>query len=214
MYRRLGVAVSAMTKWRILPETTAPALSGGNTRMLKSVKSALVIGLGIVSLAAAPRAGAQTIVEIAAGNPNFSTLVAAVKAAGLVDALNGAGPITVFAPTNAAFAKIPEAKLKELLKPENKKQLVAILTYHVVPGKVTAADVLALKNGTKVATLEGGKVTVQSHPNVKVNQARVTKTDITASNGVIHVIDAVLIPPPGQAKKTQMSSAEVTSCAK
>lgn len=138
-------------------------------------------------------AQAQDIVDVAAGNPEFSTLVAAVKAAGLVDTLKGAGPFTVFAPTNAAFAKIPKAKLDALLK--DKAALTKILTYHVIPGKVMAADVVKLKNGTKVKTVEGSTITVKVKPGVMVNNAKVIKTDVSASNGVIHVIDTVIMPP-------------------
>lgn len=137
------------------------------------------------------------IVDTAAGAPNFKTLVAAVKAAGLVDTLKGAGPFTVFAPTDAAFDKLEKSKpgtIASLLKPENKAKLVAILTYHVVPGKVTAADVLGLKNGAKVKTVNGESVTVHNKHGVRVNNAHVIKTDIECSNGVIHVIDTVLLP--------------------
>jgi uncharacterized surface protein with fasciclin (FAS1) repeats len=133
----------------------------------------------------------STIVEIAAGNPDFSTLVAAVQAAGLVDTLNGEGPFTVFAPTNAAFAKLPEGTVENLLKPENKDQLVAVLTYHVVPGKVLAADVAGLKSA---GTVNGKPVRIDTSSGVKVENATVTATDIEASNGVIHVIDTVILP--------------------
>jgi uncharacterized surface protein with fasciclin (FAS1) repeats len=135
---------------------------------------------------------AGTIVDVAAGNADFETLVAAVKAAGLVETLSGEGPFTVFAPTDEAFAKLPAGTLEDLLKPENKDKLVAILTYHVVAGKVTAADVVKLDTATTVngqaadITVAGGKV--------KVDAANVTATDIKASNGVIHVIDAVILP--------------------
>ena len=135
---------------------------------------------------------AGTIVAVAAGNPDFSTLVDAVKAAGLVDTLNSAGPLTVFAPTNAAFAKLPAGTMEGLLKPENKAKLTAILTYHVVAGKVTAADVVKLKSAD---TVNGKAVKITAgHHGVKLNDAIVTATDIKASNGLIHVIDSVLIP--------------------
>ena len=134
----------------------------------------------------------KTIVSIASGNQNFSTLVAALKAADLVETLSASGPFTVFAPTNAAFAKIPKATLANLLKPENKEQLQKVLTYHVVPGTVTSK---MLKSG-KVATVEGGNVTVKiSGKNVRVNNAKVIMPDVKASNGVIHAIDTVLMPP-------------------
>jgi len=134
----------------------------------------------------------KDIVGIAAGSSDFSTLVAAVKAAGLVETLQGDGPFTVFAPTNAAFAKIPAATLNDLLKPENKAKLQAILTYHVVPGKVMAKDVVGLKSAKSV---EGGKIKISVKDGaVMVDDANVTATDIVALNGVIHVIDTVIMP--------------------
>lgn len=132
------------------------------------------------------------IVEVAAGNSDFSTLVAAVKAAGLVDVLSGDGPFTVFAPTNEAFAKLPAGTVESLLKPENREQLVAILTYHVVPGKVMAADVVALQSAT---TVEGSDISISAGDSgVTVDSANVVATDVAASNGVIHVIDSVILP--------------------
>lgn len=133
----------------------------------------------------------QTLVEIAAGNENFSTLVAAVKAAGLAEALSGEGPFTIFAPTNAAFEKLPKGTLELLLKSENKDKLASILKYHVVSGKVMAADVKPMA----VKTLEGSsfEVTVMDGK-VKVGGADVLKTDLVGKNGVIHVIDAVIMP--------------------
>ena len=134
----------------------------------------------------------QTVVDIAVGNPDFSTLVAALKAAGLVDTLSGAGPFTVFAPTNAAFAKLPAGTLDNLLKPENKAQLTAILTYHVVAGKVLAADVVKLSSAK---TVQGSEVAISVNGSaVKVDGANVVSTDIVGSNGVIHVIDSVIMP--------------------
>ncbi|MBX7222227.1 MAG: fasciclin domain-containing protein [Blastocatellia bacterium] len=122
----------------------------------------------------------------------FTTLVSAIKAAGLVDTLRGNGPFTVFAPTDEAFAKLPKGTLESLLKPENKDQLVKILTYHVVAGKVTAEQVVKLKDAK---TVQGGKINIKVAGNkVKVNDATVTKTDIMTGNGVIHVIDTVLLP--------------------
>lgn len=132
------------------------------------------------------------IVDTAVAAGSFTTLVAAVKAAGLVDVLKGDGPYTVFAPTDEAFAKIPVHTLQSLLKPENRDKLVKILTYHVVPGKLDAQDVLAL-NGAK--TVQGGRLRFGTSKNtVRVNNANVLKTDINTSNGVIHVIDTVLLP--------------------
>ena len=131
------------------------------------------------------------IVEVAAGNKSFKTLVAAVKAAGLVDTLKGKGPYTVFAPTDAAFAKLPKGTLQNLLKPENKKKLISILTYHVVPGRVLAKEV---KSG-RVKTANGSSFEIKlTEVGVTVNNAKVVATDVMASNGVIHVIDTVIIP--------------------
>ncbi len=133
-----------------------------------------------------------TIVDVAAGNADFETLVAAVKAAGLVETLSGKGPFTVFAPTDAAFAKLPAGTVENLLKPENKDKLVALLTYHVVAGEVLAADVVGLDNAT---TVNGAVADITvTGSTVKVDEATVTATDIKASNGVIHVIDTVIMP--------------------
>ena len=133
------------------------------------------------------------IVETAVAAGQFKTLAAALEAAGLVDALTGEGPFTVFAPTDEAFAKLPAGTVESLLKPENKEKLKAILLYHVVPGNVTAKQVMKL-NGRTVKTLEGASIKVSTTHGVTVNDARVTKTDVQASNGVIHVIDTVLLP--------------------
>jgi uncharacterized surface protein with fasciclin (FAS1) repeats len=123
---------------------------------------------------------------------HFNTLVAAVKAAGLVDTLKGPGPFTVFAPTDEAFAKLPPGTLESLLKPENKAKLKSILTYHVIAGKVMAGDVVKLSSAK---TVEGEAVSIKTmNGAVMVDNAHITKTDIVASNGVIHVIDAVLLP--------------------
>lgn len=134
----------------------------------------------------------KTVVENAANNGDFSTLVAAVKAAGLVETLSGSGPFTVFAPTNAAFEKLPAGTVEDLLKPENKSKLVKILTYHVVPGKVMAKDVVKLSSAK---TVEGSDVAIEvTGGTVTVDNAKVLKTDINSKNGVIHVIDAVILP--------------------
>ena len=132
-----------------------------------------------------------TIVDVASGAGNFSTLVAAVTAADLVDTLNGAGPFTVFAPTDEAFAALPAGVLDALLLPENKAVLAKILTYHVVSGMVMAADV----TDGDVATVEGSNVKLSTANGVTVNGAKVITPDIAASNGVIHAIDAVILPP-------------------
>ena len=144
----------------------------------------------------------KTIVEIAAGGDQFSTLVAAVKAAGLVDALNGDGPLTVFAPTNDAFAKLPEGTVENLLKPENKDQLIAVLTYHVVPGRVFSETAAG---GATVETLQGATVTTKAvKGKVLVNNATVVAADIDAANGVVHVIDTVILPPTGEQAAAKM----------
>lgn len=135
-----------------------------------------------------------TVVDVAMSDPQFSTLVAAIRAAGLVDTLKGSGPFTVFAPTNEAFAKLPAGTVENLLKPENKEQLVSILTYHVIPGKIRAADVMGMSNPSMPTTVSGKQLNVKTTAPVMVNSSNVIRTDIDATNGVIHVIDAVLMP--------------------
>lgn len=154
----------------------------------KHAKGAKVTQVALAN-AAAP---SKDVVDTAVAAKDFSTLVAAVKAAGLVDTLKGEGPFTVFAPTDEAFAKLPAGTLESLLKPENKDKLTAILTYHVVPGLVMAADVVKL---TEAPTVQGSKAKVQvKDGKVYVDAAQVVKTDIECKNGVIHVIDAVILP--------------------
>ena len=141
-------------------------------------------------------ASSETITDIVAGNPEFSTLLAAVEAAGLAETLSGDGPFTVFAPTDAAFAELPAETLEALLQPANQDQLAAILTYHVVPAEVMAADVEAgevptVNSAPFTVALDGGGVEITDGQG---NQANVTETDIDASNGVVHVIDSVLLP--------------------
>lgn len=157
--------------------------------------SASLLALSVILAPVAARAdhhlpGEKTVVEIAAGNKDFSTLVAAVKAAGLAETLSGTGPFTVFAPTNEAFAKLPKGTVEDLLKPENKEKLAAILTYHVVAGKVLAADVKA----GKVKTVNGAEATITTDGGVMIDKAKVVKTDLVGKNGVIHVIDSVIMP--------------------
>ncbi|MBL8620935.1 MAG: fasciclin domain-containing protein [Myxococcales bacterium] len=137
-----------------------------------------------------PAPATADIVDTAVGAGSFTTLVAAVQAAGLVDTLKGDGPFTVFAPTDEAFAKLPPGTVEALLK--DKAKLTAILTYHVVPGRVTAADVAGLTTAT---TVQGGALAIDTSAGVKINDATVVKADVMASNGVIHVIDTVLLPP-------------------
>jgi transforming growth factor-beta-induced protein len=151
----------------------------------------IVLAGALAMTVASSTASAADIVETAAAG-NFNTLVAAVKAAGLVDTLKGPGPFTVFAPTDEAFAQLPPGTLESLLKPENKAKLQSILTYHVVSGKVMAQDVVKLHSAK---TVEGQDITIKTmNGRVMVDSASVTKTDIVTSNGVIHVIDSVLLP--------------------
>ena len=146
----------------------------------------------LTSTAFAGGHGAKNIVETAIGAGSFTTLVAAVEAAGLVETMTGEGPFTVFAPTDDAFAALPAGTVESLLLPENRDQLVSILTYHVVPGAVMSTD---LTNGMTATTVQGGDLTIDLTDGVKVNGATVTAADIEASNGVIHVVDTVILPP-------------------
>jgi uncharacterized surface protein with fasciclin (FAS1) repeats len=134
----------------------------------------------------------KDIVDTAVAAGSFNTLAAALTAAGLVDTLKGEGPFTVFAPTDAAFAALPEGTVETLLLPENKDQLIAILTYHVVPGKVMSTD---LSEGLTAATVQGAEITITLEGGAKVNGAVISAADVEASNGVIHVIDSVILPP-------------------
>lgn len=157
-----------------------------------ALKSTIAAAGLAIAAACAPMGSEPDIVDIAATNGNFNTLVAAVQAAGLVETLKGDVPFTVFAPTDAAFAALPAGTVDSLLLPENKDQLTAILTYHVVPGAVTS-DQLAGQR-LSVATVNGADVHIDGRNGVKVEDSTVTTADIIASNGVIHVIDAVLLP--------------------
>ena len=162
--------------------------------MRSILKSVLTLGL-VTSVFSTGTASAADIVETAVQAGKFKTLAAAATAAGLVPTLQGDGPFTVFAPTDDAFAKLPKGTVETLLKPENKDQLVAILTYHVVPGKVMASDVVKLK-GAK--TVNGQRANIKvTDGGVMVDSAKVVKTDIECSNGVIHVIDSVILPESG-----------------
>ncbi|MEM9326641.1 MAG: fasciclin domain-containing protein [Bacteroidota bacterium] len=165
------------------------ACGGGNTTTETAAEEP-------VAEAAAPveevAEATTTIVDLAVQTDALSTLVAAVQAGDLVGTLSGEGPFTVFAPTNDAFAALPEGTLTDLLKPENKDQLVAILTYHVVAGKVMSTD---LSDGMTAATVNGAEVTITTVDGAKVNGANVVTADVEASNGVVHVIDAVILPP-------------------
>lgn len=135
----------------------------------------------------------KDIVDTASEAGSFSTLLAAAEAAGLVETLKGEGPFTVFAPTDEAFAALPEGTVEDLLKPENKDQLISVLTYHVVPGKVMSGDLAGQK--IMAETVQGGELSVNAMDGVMVNDAMVVQADIETSNGVIHVIDAVVLPP-------------------
>ena len=160
---------------------------------------AFLLALFILSVPASAAHHAESkshekdIVDVALASGDFDTLVAALQAADLVDTLKSDGPFTVFAPTDAAFAKLPAGTIESLLKPENKERLIAILTYHVVPGQVTAAEVVKVDSA---ATVNGQPVAIKADGDtVRVNQATVLVADIAASNGVIHVIDEVILPP-------------------
>ncbi len=157
----------------------------------RTLMAAAIAAFGIAAGASSARAA--DIVDTAVEAGGFNTLVAAVQAAGLVDALKGDGPFTVFAPTDDAFAALPEGTVDNLLKPENKDQLVEILTYHVVPAKVMSGDI-AGKTATAM-TLAGSELAIDATDGVSVNDAHVVTADIEASNGVIHVVDAVILPP-------------------
>jgi uncharacterized surface protein with fasciclin (FAS1) repeats len=156
--------------------------------------AALVAGIAVVVNSPVARADSHSkdIVDTAVAAGSFNTLAAALGAAGLVDTLKGAGPFTVFAPTDDAFAKLPEGTVETLLKPENREKLTAILTYHVVAGKVMASEVVSLKSAKTVNGKEA-KISVAGGK-VMIDNANVVKTDIAASNGVIHVIDSVILP--------------------
>lgn len=164
-FRKAMVAIALL-----IPATAAPAIAGG---MYKSASN--------------------TVVDVAVSNPEFSTLVTALKAADLVDALKGPGQFTVFAPTNAAFAALPAGALDDVLKPENKAKLQAILKYHVIPARIESAAI-AGKKLTSPATLQGASLAIDATRGVNVAGANVVTADVRAANGVIHVIDKVLLP--------------------
>jgi uncharacterized surface protein with fasciclin (FAS1) repeats len=162
------------------------------TQFFTSILAGLFLFTGTV-FAGEPASKKSDIVDLAVSTEFLSTLVAAVKAGDLVETLKGDGPFTVFAPTNDAFAALPEGTLEMLLKPENKDKLVKVLTYHVVPGKVKSTD---LKDGMTAKTVEGSEIKVNlSDKGAMINDAKVTAADIMATNGVVHVIDKVILPP-------------------
>jgi uncharacterized surface protein with fasciclin (FAS1) repeats len=159
--------------------------------MHRSIAAAAVLALGILT-AQAGKAPQKDIVDTAVAAGSFNTLAAALTAAGLVDTLKGKGPFTVFAPTDAAFAKLPAGTVADLLKPENKAKLVSILTYHVVPGTIAPSQLAAM---TSAKTVEGQSVTISSRNGaLMVDNANIAKGDVAASNGVIYVIDSVILP--------------------
>ena len=161
------------------------------TGLLSSGSHAFAGSCGADKECSAAKCSSKDLVTLASGAEGFKTLVVAVKAAGLVETLQGEGPFTIFAPTDEAFAKLPAGTLENLLKPENRDKLVAVLKYHVVPGRLLAADV---RSG-QATTAQGQKVSLQvSDKGVKVDNAKVIKTDLIANNGVIHVIDTVILP--------------------
>ena len=162
----------------------------GVFQMIRRTFLALTVAASFLSAPAF--AQDKDIVDTAVAAGNFTTLTAALTAAGLVDTLKGAGPVTVFAPTDAAFAALPAGTVEDLLKPENKDKLIAILTYHVIAGKVMSTD---LSEGLKAKTVNGAEVTITLDGGAKVNGAVISTADIVASNGVIHVIDSVILPP-------------------
>lgn len=178
----MKVATAAIATATIIASVPSLAFADTATTAPKSTKSS-----------ATPK-DKSTIVEVAVANGSFKTLVAAVKAAGLVDTLSGKGPFTVFAPTDAAFAKLPQGTVEFLLKPENKAALVKVLTYHVVPSAVYAKDIQS--GSVLVKTVDGGSIKVtKTNKAVVIDNSKVVKADVKASNGVIHVIDTVLLPP-------------------
>ena len=187
-------AISALFLTACNDSATTTNRSKDSTKMMSADTSSKMMAneeQGVM-VGGAKMVPSKNIVENAAGSSDHTTLVAAVKAAGLAETLSGAGPFTVFAPTNEAFAKLPAGTVDNLLKPEMKKDLTNILTYHVVAGKLMAAD---LKDGQKLKTVEGGELTVSVKAGkVMINGANVTIADVVSSNGVTHVIDAVLMP--------------------
>lgn len=161
--------------------------------MFRTIRTLATLAVALPLLAACASSQAADIVDTAQGAGQFKTLTTAIQAAGLTNTLKGPGPYTVFAPTDAAFAKLPPGTVENLLKPENKQQLVAVLTYHVVPGRVMASDIAGKKLEAK--TVQGQALAVDATMGgVMINNARVTTADIAASNGVIHVIDTVVLP--------------------
>jgi uncharacterized surface protein with fasciclin (FAS1) repeats len=185
-FAAVAVAAVALTMTACTSSTDDAAMESSAVASAEAGASA-----GAMDGDSAAETGMGTVVDVASSTEGFSTLVTALGAAGLVDTLNGEGPFTVFAPNDAAFAALPPGLLDALLLPENKETLTKILTYHVVPGAVMAADV----TDGDVATVEGQSVTLSTADGVTINNAKVIQADVVADNGVIHVIDAVILPP-------------------
>ena len=167
-----------------------------SSRIAALAAAAVLTVTGLAGAAASPTVPATvpaTVVDVAVSNGSFTTLVAALKAAGLVETLQGKGPFTVFAPTDAAFAKLPAGTVEGLLEPANREKLIAVLTYHVVAGKVTAAQAATLDGA---ATVQGGRLPIaKAYGGLTVGGAKVVTADIEAGNGIVHVVDTVLLPP-------------------
>ena len=163
-------------------------------KFVNAVRAIMVaLSLTVVALPAAAADHKMDIVDTAVNAEIFGTLAAALSAANLIDVLKGDGPFTVFAPSDEAFSKLPRGTVENLLKPENMDQLVAVLTYHVVPGKILSTDIM--RGSNSVATVQGSSVTImKSYDAVKINQATVVMADVEATNGVIHIIDEVILP--------------------
>lgn len=172
-----------------MPSNASLIFTLWETKMIRSTLA--IAAAALIALPAYAGSMKKDIVDTAAEAGSFSTLLAAAEAAGLVDTLKGDGPFTVFAPTDDAFAALPEGTVEELLKPENKEQLVSILTYHVVPGKVMSGD---LSDDMAATTVQGSDIMIDLDNGVMVEEATVVTADIETSNGVIHVIDAVILP--------------------
>ena len=180
------------TRLAIAPAALLVLTGCGGAEATEDAAAAVQVETVPAAEAAAPAPMTEeTIVDLAVATPDLSTLVAAVQAADLAGTLAGPGPFTVFAPVNAAFDALPAGTVESLLEPANREKLRGVLTYHVVPGRILAAD---LKDGARVTTVEGTELTIDLDGGAKVDGARVVKADVLASNGVVHLIDAVLIP--------------------
>jgi len=192
----VGMPLPFVASWNGVPTTALNADIPGfnssvNTMAIEARTASTTMPVSTVTSASLPQGN---VLDVVMNDPQFSTLASAIKAAGLVDTLKGSGPFTIFAPTNDAFAKLPAGTLDEWLKPENKDKLVALLTYHVVPGKLKAADVMGMTNPSTATTLSGKTLNVKTSAPVMIGNANITKADIEASNGVVHAIDTVLTP--------------------